>query len=76
MKAVIIDGMLYVWIAILTFIATQFSSDDAAKYIPAETLFWSKMAIGTISTGLVALKMFRSTSFAKHQEAENKKTGG
>lgn len=72
--AVFIDGMLYVWIAVLTFISTQFSSDDAEKYITPQMLFWSKMLLGSISTGLVSLKMFRSTAFAEHQE-EKKKTG-
>jgi len=69
---VFIDGMLYVWIAVLTFLSTQISSDDAEKYLGPQTLFWTKMALGSVSTALVSLKMFRSSSFAEHQ-AEKKK---
>lgn len=73
-KPVFIDGMLYVWIAVLTSIATSFSSDDAAKYMSPQLLFWLKMTIGAISAGVVSIKMFRSTSFADHKE-EKKRTG-
>lgn len=72
--AVFIDGALYVWIGVLTFLATQIGSDDAAKYIEAQVLFWLKTGIGSFSTGLVSLKMYRSTSYADHQ-IEKKKTG-
>lgn len=71
---VFIDGLLYVWIAILTFLTTQIGSDDASKYIEAQTLFWLKTSIGTVSAAVVALKMFRSTSYADHQQ-EKKRTG-
>jgi hypothetical protein len=71
---VFIDGMLYVWIAVLTFLSTQIGSDDAEKYLGAQTLFWTKMILGSVSTALVSLKMFRSSSFADHQ-AEKKKVG-
>lgn len=71
---VFIDGMLYVWIAVLTFIATQFSSDDAEKYVAPQVLFWFKMGLGATSTALVSLKMFRSTAYSDHQE-EKKKNG-
>lgn len=71
---VFIDGLLYVWISVLTFISTQFSSDDAAKYISPLALFWLKFLIGSLSAAIISIKMFRSTSFAEHQE-EKKKTG-
>lgn len=69
-----IDGLLYVTIAVLTVIQASLSSDDAAKYIEAERLFFAKMWIGAGNAAAVAAKMYRSTQFAEHQ-AEKKKNG-
>lgn len=76
--SVFIDGLLYVMIGVLAFLLAVFSSDDAAKYIEAETLFWTKVWIGGTNAAVVAAKMFRSTQFAEHRaykEEERKKTG-
>lgn len=72
--AVFTDGLLYVLIAVLAFAQTAMASDDAAKYIPAEMLFWTKMTLGIANAAVVAIKMYRSTQFAEHQ-AEKKKNG-
>ena len=73
---VFVDGALYVWIGVLTFLATQMSSDDAAKYVPAEGLFWIKTGIGTLSVAAVSLKMFRSSQYAEHVAERKKSNGG
>jgi hypothetical protein len=71
--SVFIDGCLYVCIAALAAITAFVASDDAAKYITPEILFWGKGVLSVASASIVAVKMFRSTSFAEHQE--KKKNG-
>jgi hypothetical protein len=71
--SVFMDGFLYVCIAALTAITAFVTSDDAAKYIPPEVLFWGKGILSILAACVVSIKMFRSTSFAEHQ-AEKKKT--
>ena len=71
--AVFIDGLLYVWIGMLGSITAVFSSDDVAKYVGPQLLFWLKSGFAVLSGALVNIKMFRSTAFAEHQ-AEKKKT--
>jgi hypothetical protein len=71
---VFIDGLLYTCISVLAFLMTQFGSDEAAKYLSPQSLWWLTTALGSISIGLSSIKMFRSTSFAQHQE-DKKKAG-
>jgi hypothetical protein len=61
------DGVLYVMIALFGFLETQFGSDEAAKFFAPVTLWWIKLVVGSGSVSAVALKLFRSTSFADHQ---------
>lgn len=68
------DGLLYVLIAVFAFAQTAVASDDAAKYIEAQTLFWTKMILGILNAAVVAIKMYRSTQFAEHR-ADKKKNG-
>jgi len=65
------DGALYVLIGIFQAASACFGSDEAAKYIPDIALFWLRTGCNISSAGLLALKMFRSTSFSEH--IENKK---
>ena len=65
-----LDGTLYVLIAWFGAWAAAFSSDEAAKYVPDDYLFWLRTVCASTSAGLLALKMFRSTSFAEHQETK------
>lgn len=65
---VFLDGTLYILIAMFGALTAAFSSDEAAKYLEDETLFWVRTICGTTSATLLALKMFRSTSYAEHQE--------
>lgn len=62
-----LDGLLYVLIAIFGAITACMSTDEAAKYLEPETLFWIRTTASVNSAGFLALKMFRSTSFADHQ---------
>ena len=66
--AVFIDGSTYIAIAVFAAALTMYSSDDAAKYVDPETLWKVKGGLGVVSAGLLALKMFRSTAYAEHQE--------
>ncbi len=70
--AVFIDGTLYVSVGLFTFLVAGFSSDDAAKWISAHTLFWLKLSVGAVGNIALNLKMFRSTTFAEHQELKKK----
>lgn len=71
---VFVDGCLYIWIAILTALTAILGSDDAAKYISPEVLFWMKAVVNMCNAAAIALKMFRSTQYAEHV-AEKKSTG-
>jgi len=64
-----IDGYLYVGIAFFGALTAAFGSDEAAKFISAEVLFWLRTMVGAVAAGLLALKMFRSDSFANHKAA-------
>jgi hypothetical protein len=68
LKPVFIDGTLYVLIAIFQYLQTEFGSDDAEKFLAPMALFYIKLVVGPIAAALLALKMFRSTSFADHKE--------
>ena len=68
--AVIIDGVLYVCIALFNFLETYFSSDESYKYISPWVLFWLKAIIGGLGAVAGALKMYRSTSYSDHLKAK------
>lgn len=68
---VIIDGGLYAAVALFMFLGSQFGTDEAAKYVSPVTLFWLRTFIGSLSATALALKLFRSTSFADSKQ-ENK----
>ena len=71
--AVVIDGGLYVTVAMILAMQTTFTSEEAYKYVAPYTLFWIKATLGTVGSGLAALKMFRSSSYADHiKEKETK----
>ncbi len=63
----LIDGVLYFSIAIFQFLQTAFSSDEAGKFIDLELLFYIKTLVGSAAAGLLAIKLFRSTTFADHK---------
>jgi len=73
MTPVTIDACLYCAIALFGFFATCFSGDEAAKYIEAPTLFWVRTIFGGLSAAFLALKMFRSNTYAIHVEKLKRK---
>ena len=72
--AVFIDGVLYVAIAFFGAITAALSSDEASKYLSPEVLFWTRTFCSVNGAWILALKMFRSTGYAQHQE-DKKRTG-
>ena len=78
---VIIDGALYVGIAFFGALTAGFGTDEAAKYVEPEKLFWIRLVCGPMGASFLALKMFRSTGYAHHQQekaeekAEEAKSG-
>ena len=66
--AVFIDGALYTGIAWFMFNQVYLGGDEAAKWMEASVKFWLNWVIGSIVTMLTAVKTFRSTGYAKHQE--------
>ena len=72
--AVFIDGTLYVLIAVFGVIQTVFTTEEAYKYVNPHVLFWGKASFGAMLAGVTALKMFRSSSYADHQEIKKGNT--
>ena len=60
------DGATFLLLALFTYLQAQFGSDEAAKYIAPMTLFWTKTIVGACASLCLALKLFRSTSYANH----------
>jgi hypothetical protein len=65
---VFIDGLLYSLIAWLIFSQSYLGGDEASKYISPALKFWINYVVGGLGALLGAVKMFRSTSFAEHQD--------
>ena len=72
-SSVFLDGLLYIGIAMMGFCISFFASDDATMFIKPTALFWLKGTFGCGSAGLLALKLYRSTSYAHHLEAKDEK---
>lgn len=74
---VYIDGALYAGAAIFGFAQGFLSGEEAYKYVtPPSVLFWIKLIVGCAAAGCLALKMFRSTTFAEHQQEKSDATTG
>lgn len=69
MTPMYIDGILYVAIALFTFLQTQFGGDEASKYITPVNLFWLKLVVGGLAASALALKLYRSTAFSDNKAA-------
>jgi len=67
-----VDGALYVGIAFFAALAALFGSDESAKYLQPEPLFWTRGGCSVTSATLLALKMYRSTSYSDHLAEKNK----
>jgi hypothetical protein len=71
LQPVVFDGIVYFAIAVFGYLNTSFGSDEAAKYISPLALFWLRESCGAIAAGALALKMYRSTTFAEYRQAKN-----
>ncbi len=65
-QAVVVDGALWVLIALFTAMQGMLTGEEAYKYASPTVLFWSKFAIASLAASCGALKAFRSTSYAHH----------
>lgn len=71
-KPVIIDGALYILIAVFGAIEGIINQDDAYKYWNVNTLYWTKFLVIVALAATGALKMFRSTTYSEHLETKQK----
>ena len=74
MRPVHVDGLIYVLIAFFGAIASALGSDDAAKYIMPATLWYAKNICTAVAAALLALKMYRSTTYRNDVEQQSAKT--
>lgn len=70
MKPVVIDGFLYVVIAVCGTITAIMTSDEIYKYVNPYVVFYGKAVNEILTAGATALKMYRSTSYADHQASK------
>jgi len=68
--AVFIDGLIYILLALTAANGAFLGSDNAAKYISPQVLFYLQWSNDGGGAMLLALKMFRSTAFAEHQKSK------
>lgn len=65
------DGLIYVLIALFGATGAALGTDDAAKYIEPATLWYAKSICNAIAASLLALKMYRSTTYSDARDALN-----
>lgn len=70
--SVFIDGFLVVLVAWFVFNQSYFGGDEAAKYIEPAIKFWLNWFIGSGAIICGAIKGYRSTTFAQHQQQKEK----
>ena len=70
-KPVYLDAFLYTVAAMFIFWQGFLGGEEAYKYVNPYVLFWFKGIVGGLTAGVIALKMFRSDSYAKHVEKES-----
>lgn len=66
-KPVVIDGALYVLIAMFGTVEGIATSEEIYKYVNPYAVFFLKTATLIALSAVTALKMFRSTSYSDHQ---------
>ena len=59
------DGWLYAMVAVFGSITVSLGTDEAFNLFSPQTLFWAKSICGAMSAGALAVKMYRSTTFAQ-----------
>jgi hypothetical protein len=63
-----VDALIVFLVAMLTTMATAFTSEEAYKYVNPFVLFWTKICVGSFASGLVALQSFRNRIYAEHMQ--------
>lgn len=71
LSPVTFDGIIYAVIALCGFLGTELGTDEAIKYVSPQALFWIKMLVGGLGATFLAVKMYRSTTFADYKQAKN-----
>lgn len=69
---VVIDGALYVFIAVFGAIQAILTSDECYKYMNPYAIFYAKAFAGVGLAAAGALKMFRSNTYSEHLAAKEK----
>ena len=69
-KPVHVDGALWVSIGLFTAMLAGLNSDDAYKYCNPYVLFWVRWFLTSVNGAAMALKMYRSTAYARSQDDE------
>ncbi len=67
-KPVVIDGILWVSIALFTCMQSMLTTEEAYKYCNPTVLFWMKFGVACCGASAGSLKAFRSTTYAAHVE--------
>lgn len=62
-----VDGSLYFLATVFSAFQTFLSLDDSAKWIDPVILFWVKGVLGSLLSGFLGLKAYRSTKLAQGQ---------
>ena len=65
---VFIDGLTYALIALFGALSSSFGSDEAKQFIKPVWIFGIKTFCASCGATLLAIKMFRSTSYSEHQQ--------
>lgn len=73
-KPVVIDGFLYVVIAVCGTITAIMTSDEVYKYMNPYVVFYVKGVNEILCAASTALKMYRSTSYSEHQAEKKAKS--
>lgn len=71
-RSVNIDALLYTYTAFGGALITYLSTDDSYKYIDPITRFWTIAIVGSSISGLNALKAFRSQTYGRLAEQQQK----
>ena len=71
-----LDALLYVLVATCGYMTGSLGSDEAAKWVSPQVLFWLKFGVGAAGAGALAFKMFRSTSYADSRKVVDAKPEG
>lgn len=74
LKPVVIDGVLWVSIALFACMQAMLTTEEAYKYCNPTVLFWMKFVVACCGASAGSLKAFRSTTYAAHVEEKKAET--